>query len=270
MYRSWRSHGFDRSAAAKGGSARSFAGRTAVALLAFIVAASVQATGVAAQWRFETTPFLWASGMDGNIDFEAFRADLDIGLGDLLGEVDGAIMIPVSGTNGRWGVGFEIVYIDLSDQEADAPGFETVDYQADHQIIELSGRYTLAHIGRVGIDLLGGGRYMRIDNNFTMGGDTVQSVTLRLQDRWIEPLAGARAHANVSRWSFVAHTDVGGFGVGSDFTWQALGYAGYRFGPRLTLRAGYRYYDVNFEDDDDEFEFDVAIKGLMIGASFRF
>lgn len=266
MYQSWRSSRFGGCSL----SSTTRAMRAAAALLAFVLAGSIHAGEAAAQWRFETTPFLWASGQHGNIDFRNFRGDLDIGLGDLLSEVDGAFMLPVEGHNGRWGVGFEIVYIDLSDQDADAAGFQTVDYQASHQIIELSPRYTLGHIGKVGIAILAGGRYMRVDNEFTLGSDSLQPTTLRLRDRWIEPLAGLRARAAVSRWTFVAHSDVGGFGLGSDVTWQAYGYAGYRFGPRLTLRAGYRYFDVNFEDDDDAFQFDVAMRGLMIGASFSF
>jgi hypothetical protein len=236
----------------------------------FLPAGSLQASEATAQWRFETTPFLWASGQHGHIEFQNFRSELHIGLGNLLSEVDGALMLPVEGRNGRWGFGFEIVYFDISDQEADVAGFETVDYQADHQLIELAPRFTLFHPGPVAIDILAGGRYMRVDNIITMGGDTLQAVTLRLRDRWIEPLAGVRARAGVKRWTFVAHGDIGGFGVGSDITWQALGYAGYRFGPRLTLRAGYRYFDVDFDDDDDEFRFDVAMRGPMIGASFSF
>jgi len=263
MYRYWRSHRLEKCGS-------SGTARTIAALLGFLLVGSAHSPGVVAQWQFETTPFLWASGQHGHIRFRNFDADLDIGLGDLLSEVDGAIMIPFEWRSGRWGIGFEIVYIDLSDQDADATGFETADYQANHQIIELAPRYTMFHIGPAAFDILAGGRYMRVDNDLTLGGDTLQPTTLRLRDRWIEPLGGARARATVSRWTFVAHGDIGGFGLGSDLTWQVLGYAGYRFGPRLTLRGGYRYLSVDFEDDDDEFEFDVRMSGLMIGASFRF
>lgn len=240
----------------------------------FIVAALVGLAGwqqpVAAQWRFETTPFLWASGMDGSITVRQFTGDLDIGLGDLLDEVDGALMLPVEGRNGRWGIGFEIIYVNISDQEVGIRGVGMSDFQANNRIIELAPRYTVFSLGHTSLDVLAGGRYMRIDNSLFLVNDSFPSLTLLLNESYIEPLLGLRTRTAFRRWTFLAHGDVGGFNVGSEITWQALGWVGYRFSRQLTLRGGYRVLDIDFEEDDEAFRYDLAIKGLMIGASFSF
>lgn len=272
MHRSSQTHRFGWRIAASPGSALRCAVRAAAVLLGLILTGSVHATEAAAQWRFETMPFLWAAGQDGTIDFEEFHADLDIGFGDLIGEVDGALMLPVVGRNGRWGLRFEIVYVDISDQDADVSDtvIETVDYQANHRIMELVPSYSVFKVGPASVDVVAGGRYTRVENTFTFGGDSIMEMSLELQDRWIEPLIGVQAAGAVKRWTFAAHGDIGGFGVGADFTWQAFGYVGYTFSPRLTIRGGYRHFDTDFEDRDDNFIFDVAMSGPMIGASFRF
>ena len=57
--------------------------------------------------------------------------------------------------------------------------------------------------------------------------------------RWADPLVGARLrHQFAPGWNFVASGDVGGFGVGSKFSWQALAVAQLRF-----LRPQQRYLE---------------------------
>ena len=47
---------------------------------------------------------------------------------------------------------------------------------------------------------------------------------------WVDPLVGARANFNLTqRWALSLDGSIGGFGVGSDFAWDAAGLIGYRF-----------------------------------------
>ena len=62
--------------------------------------------------------------------------------------------------------------------------------------------------------------------------------------------------------------DIGGFGVGSDLTWQAIGTLDYAVNDRLELRAGYRALSVDYEDG--KFLYDVLMQGPILGATYRF
>jgi len=42
------------------------------------------------------------------------------------------------------------------------------------------------------------------------------------------------------RWSLAGYADIGGFGLGSDLSWQAMAGANYAFNPDLIGKVGYR------------------------------
>lgn len=64
------------------------------------------------------------------------------------------------------------------------------------------------------------------------------------------------------------YADVGGFGVGSDLTWQLFGGVTYRFNQTVSAALGYRHLDVDYEKDS--FVWNVSFSGPVIGALFRF
>ena len=62
--------------------------------------------------------------------------------------------------------------------------------------------------------------------------------------------------------------DVGGFGVGSDFTGQAFGGAGFQLKPRIAVIGGYRYLRADYISDEG-FIFKTSMSGIMLGAKFK-
>jgi hypothetical protein len=99
------------------------------------------------------------------------------------------------------------------------------------------------------------------------GGPTVDST-----EDWIDPLIGSRIGLDLTdNWALLGEGNLGGFGVGSDFTWNAQAYVGYQFsvlGRPTTLLVGYRalYQDYHHRD----FEWAVTMHGPVIGAATRF
>ena len=65
--------------------------------------------------------------------------------------------------------------------------------------------------------------------------------------------------------------DIGGFGVGSDFTWQALGVIDYWPWENVGLSVGYRGLEYRFDDDTGtkKFDVDLLLHGPIFGLSFR-
>ena len=61
---------------------------------------------------------------------------------------------------------------------------------------------------------------------------------------------------------------IGGFGAGSELTWDALGVIGYQFNDSISAVAGYRHLDVDYHDDG--FVFDVELSGPVIGMTITF
>lgn len=86
---------------------------------------------------------------------------------------------------------------------------------------------------------------------------------------WIDPLVGARAQLNFTRWLFAAaQADAGGFGAGSDITVNTQATLGVNFSRHIALEAGYRYMYVDY--DKDNFLYNVNMPGVFAGLIFKF
>ena len=84
-----------------------------------------------------------------------------------------------------------------------------------------------------------------------------------------DPYIGLRARYNFTdRLYFLAKGDVGGFSVGSKFTWQAEGALGYQISPHIYAELGYRALAADYENDG--FVYDVITHGaqLTMGVAF--
>jgi opacity protein-like surface antigen len=66
--------------------------------------------------------------------------------------------------------------------------------------------------------------------------------------------------------------DIGGFGVGSHFTWSVATIVAYQVSEHISLGAGYRMLDINYSDGkgSDQFRFDVQMRGPMLGFAIHF
>jgi hypothetical protein len=232
--------------------------------------------GAGSSLRVEFAPYLWAISMDGDARIAGNAAPVDAPFTDTLDNADTLIGLMAHLEIGAddWSLFFD-------------PAFSVVGYEdvptesgvADIEItsawLEFGGAWRVADgevdapTGRrARVDLLGGLRLTTLDLDVTLeagGGADDDKV-------WVEPFVGARARVDLAEsWEFLLRADVGGFGLGSDFAWQALGVLGWRFdifGAPSTLFAGYRALAQDYEDGG--FEWDVVAHGPIIGIEFRF
>jgi hypothetical protein len=101
----------------------------------------------------------------------------------------------------------------------------------------------------------------------TLGFDVSQDKT------WVDPLVGLTLRSpGQHRVRLQVYTEIGGFGAGSDFTWQVFPTLGFRFTDRFSLEAGYRWLDMDYEtgDGNERFVYDVLTQGPVGGLAFRF
>jgi hypothetical protein len=124
----------------------------------------------------------------------------------------------------------------------------------------------------VAIDLYGGGRYSYLGVDLDTQG---QPLANRSVD-WVDPIIGGRVTWNVTdRFFVLAGGDVGGFGVGSDFAWSALGLLGWRFtmlGLDSAVLGGHRALGQDYSTGSGlrSFRFDATMHGPVVGLNVRF
>jgi hypothetical protein len=88
---------------------------------------------------------------------------------------------------------------------------------------------------------------------------------------WVDPIIGARYIWTIcDQWKLNLRGDIGGFGVGSDFTYNAIGLVEYKPWKHVSFLGGYRVLYQNYKDGSgiDEFKFDVTMHGPVLALNF--
>jgi hypothetical protein len=124
-----------------------------------------------------------------------------------------------------------------------------------------------------GWQILGGVRYYSLDAEADISVSGVPQSELDGDKAWVDPIIGGRfEHSFSERWSVHVRADVGGFGLGSDFAWNASILGAYALSKHFRAFLGYRALDFDFADGSaaDRVEYDVRLWGPLIGVSFDF
>jgi hypothetical protein len=94
-------------------------------------------------------------------------------------------------------------------------------------------------------------------------------VGFSIGDDWVDPVVALRYRADFGRdWYGTLFADVGGFGNGSEFTWQGLATVGYRFANGFSAEGGYRILQTDRAEANGSI--DIEMSGPIIGARWRF
>jgi opacity protein-like surface antigen len=254
---------------------------SACALLACALASPLATAangGESERWQFEITPYLWGTGLDGSArinDRPQSGVAVEQSLSDILEILDFAAMGAFEARKGRWGALVDAVYFNVSDEGSvmGPLGFAALSATGaiTRQMYSLMGAYR-AMEGRTAVDLVGGLRYASVkwDVSFQASIPVLPAADRRFVETkgWVDPVIGARVqHALGDRWTLVGYADIGGFGAGSDLTWQLIAGVNDAFTPNVIGKVGYRYVSVDY--DKGGFNYDMAFAGAYLGLGIR-
>lgn len=242
-------------------------GPMVLALVAIaVVAPRAMAQSSSGDWQFTVAPYLWASGMDGTIRVAGFEQDIDASFSDIIDNLDFALMGHFDMRNDRWVLSSDLIFVDLEHKEDILEG--TVTAGLDMTLFELAGGYRVSKV----VTVLGGVRWVDMNAGIRFDGGFVDDGA-EVGKSWLDPLIGAHALVPLSdRWWFGMRGDIGGFGVGSEFTWQAYADIGFRASHLVSIVLGYHFLDMNYEDGSgfQSVDLDVMISGPQLGVAFTF
>lgn len=233
-------------------------------------------------WEFTIIPYLWAAGIDGDVTVKGIKTSTDLSFSDIFENLDFGGMARFEATKGRWGLFFDPTYMKLSADGKFGPrrGID-VDVDIEMALVELGAFYRVferplaSESNRsVLLDVLGGGRYthlkLGIDIDDPFG---LLSADVDKSKDWIDPIIGGRIQVGLTeKLDLRIRADIGGFGIGSDFTWNLMATLGYSISERTTLWFGYRILDVDYDDGSGPnlFEYDINMSGPLAGLAITF
>ncbi|MHC4982930.1 MAG: porin family protein [Planctomycetota bacterium] len=259
------------------------------------------------RWRFQLAPYAWLPAMKGSATVRGMKQPVSLSLCDLFrlaDEFDVIVPLQFEARHGRWKLWLDVQYMKMHDRlrqsisKQAGPVIVTADatvnvnmrmllteFGIDYELLRLplgqgqapqlrfdvraGGRYIYMK-GEAGIAIQGAAEIGPGDVRVPIGGLGRDSGGSR---DWIEPLVGAGVTLDINeKLKLMARGDIGGFGLGSDLTWQVVGGVEWKLCDWAALFAGYRLLDIAFEEGSGQskFAFDVQMRGPYLAVMFRF
>lgn len=256
-------------------------------------------SGSAHGWTVSFTPYGWVTWLDGTETVRGRTVDVEV---DPIQLIDHLESVPFMGygeaRKGPFAIYGDLVYANLG-LDADGvrsrglrPGINGalstslgLDYK--QTIAEVGAAYEISG-GHTAIDVLAGARYWHQEADLKLALDVNLDISDLVVSRgiaiarsggidWVDPVIGARIrHRIAPGQELVLRGDIGGFGAGSQFSWNVL--AAYSFdicvsdGVTYSGVLGYRLLDVDYEQGSGRtrYEYDVLQHGPLSGLTIKF
>lgn len=255
------------------------AGTLKAAVLGMMVVGA-SAPALAADWEWTLVPYVW--GPDSSLDLsvagnEVFGGELSFP--DLVDDLHMGGQLHFEGRRARWGFLLDVTYLDIREKTTTAPRnllpegarfdteFETILY-------EVGGFYRLTGEDS-GLDLLLGVRVIDYDAevDITLNPPAGPGTDASSSDTMTDGYLGLRYTAPLGEhWLLDLRGDVGA--GDTDQAVNAAAYVGYQFGRdgRFTVLGGYRYLDLEIDDDDSlvATTTELTMAGPALGFAIRF
>lgn len=219
-------------------------------------------SAAAEEWDWEVTPYLWASGISGNVSAGNVDGDISVEFKDIVDILQGGVLLRLEGNSGRNGVFSDIVFLALEEDEAKDTVGGTLEFDLDSLIVEAGYRRSIGE--NFAIDF--GIRYWDFDTKLT---PPVLPV-VRRSTAWTDGYVGARFSSSFSdKWSWVLRANVGAgesdLALGLELDFRRKFASGNRF------TAGLRVLDIDYEDSSGSvpLDLDMSFSGLTVGYTFN-
>lgn len=251
-------------------------------------------------WNFSFTPIFWAAGVD--IDTTTVKgrsASGEFGSDEILDHLDMGLNFQVEVWRGRWGILIEDLYLNL-DLETDftpriGPKLDAdMDLRLNIFEVAAAHRFDINAMGdtetavgkrRKGALVLMpmvGFRYGALSQELDLKlssdrlpGVGERSSTYEDSGWWIEIFTGGRlTYWFANTWAVFLRADVGGFSYQEETVFSWLLFPGLTYRPvnAFSVVAGYKMYDIDYEDDsgDEAFELDAQLHGPLLAITVHF
>jgi len=269
-------------------------------------------TPLASPWSIQVMPYFWAPSLNGFSTVRGRTTDIDVTFYDLVRNAEvpkdlWGVMGYLEMRNGHLSLFSDLVYMKLSVAASGARSVSvapevggtlaaSLGVTVKMAIAEVAAAYQIAQWnqgfpflpGSTAVDLYAGARvwWQKVEADLAVSaGLTVfdlalagsRAVAASGDISWVDPMVGLRLRQQIAPGKeIVVKGDVGGFGAGSDFSWQVLGAYTWDFAvyPTITWSGmlGYRALFVDYTQGSGRtlYQYNMLQHGPIVGISMRF
>lgn len=247
-----------------------------VFLFAIVPSWAQDKTETGNKWEFTVAPYVLVPSMHGKAGL-ALEANINVSQKDVIESLDLGAMLYMEAGNDNWAITLDVLFMQLSKEDKTPLLERDIKVGVDQLGVSLNGLYRVASWAEVGL----GVRYNSIKSNLDIAagdlfGVPIDAVNSSDTQSWVDPLIAARIKGNIENSKLVVgmSANIGGFGIGSKFTWEVHPFVGYRFNKVVELAFAYRWLGMNYESGTsgelDYFLYDLTTTGPEIGLLLHF
>ena len=217
-------------------------------------------------WHIAVAPYLYMTGLSGQVGARGRVMDVDLSFGDILGDFKFGLMGTVEARKKKFVILNDLIWIRLKEERENTPPalFLNTEVRVKMFIWDPEIGYRLYESDKGTFDVLGGFRMMSVGVAIDTTGGILQGFSAEQRKTWATPVGGFRGVWNLNEKFFLSTKfDIGG-GWGADFTTQIYAGGGYKLKPNLALIGGYRYLKTDY-DDNTGFLFNTSMNGAIVG-----
>ena len=224
---------------------------------------------VSDEWKFQFSPmFLWGMHIDGASTIGPTTAPLDLDFSDILNSLSAVFTFHFEATKGDWTYFSELQYVKLT-PTMDITPIASMDINFRDYMFELGTGYAFSRSERSKWEGLLGLRYTQQKIKTTL--QPVNVGLLDVSNNWIDIFVGLRNTYTISdEWTLLSRADIGA--GGSDFVWNAVVMADYRFNDWGSVFFGFKAMDYDYDNDKhgfDHYAYDATQYGPLAGLNIH-
>ena len=228
--------------------------------------ASMDAPLDASAWRFQVTPYVWMTGLKGDLQLSPGLPNIHVSqpFSDVLSDLNAAAFLNGTARRDRYVLQADASYASVSSTTSLPLGLQAR-AKVRQSSLTLTGGYQWQPSPQDSLDAMLGVRGWHLRSSLQVA----PLLSVHLSKSFVDPIVALRwRHQWNDRWSSLLYADAGGFGVGSESTWQVLATVNYQLRDSVYLSAGYRQLNVDYRNGSQSLN--VRLGGPVLGATFRF
>jgi hypothetical protein len=230
-------------------------------------------TGNDNQWHIAVSPYLWIAGIHGSIGALDRNVGFKVSPSDLLSHARFGLLGLTEARRNKLITNLDLMYLRLgADNVIPFPpslGAKYANFTLNVLILAPKVGMRIVDEKAVKVDILTGIRYWYFNESLSFNPSTLGLNFSRSQN-WVAPLIGMRFEIALS--PKIVTTIAGDYGgsASDKQDYQYVAALGYKIKPKLTLQAGYRYLNLNYQKFSRASPLlNLTMSGAFLGATYN-
>ena len=234
-------------------------------------------TGVSERhaWHFLVEPYLMFPSMSGTAGIGNLPdVHVCVPASAIFSHLTMGAMLYLEAHTDRFTISSDLFYASLKEEASGTKGFISGEATLKELMWEIASLYKVLPW----LELGAGARVMSIQSGFELNVDSIvnsgpSTYSKSSTTSWVDPIIIARMKTIIGeKWILQLRADIGGFGIGSQLTWQLQPDIVYRVSKLFQLGLGYRVLSIDYNKGtgDSRFLYDMDTYGPVIKLGFNF